>query len=102
MSDEIEVEVIAKRAVSIASKQSFALGNSGNNNIGIPITLVGPLFWCCIMMFSFTKMPILLFVLTTIAETVIGYGMKIRGGIVGMIRIMKYNTFSSKRKSVRN
>ena len=37
MSNQIEEEITIKRAVAKASIKSFALGNSGNNGIGVPV-----------------------------------------------------------------
>ncbi len=102
MSNEIEEEITIKRAVAIASIKSFALGNSGNNGIGVPVTFLGPLFWACILTFNFTKLALILFPIIFLVEATVGFGMRFRDGIAGILRIITYSLFSSKRKSVRN
>jgi hypothetical protein len=102
MSDEMDYEVTTKRAVSIASKKGYVLGNSNNNDTGVPLTIVGPAVWIAILSFSLTKIPLFILFFLIITEFVIGYALAIRGGLVGALSILKYNVFSTKRKNVRN
>ncbi|OUV23009.1 MAG: hypothetical protein CBC55_02905 [Gammaproteobacteria bacterium TMED95] len=102
MSNEIDEEVTIKRAVAIASQKSFVLGNSGNNGIGIPVTFVGPLFWACILTFNFTKLALILLPITLAIEAVVGFGMRFRDGIAGIMKNIAYSVFSTQRKCVKN
>lgn len=103
-NETLEVEVIAKRPVAVASYQAYIFGNTNNSGIGIPTYIVASLAWYTLLPFMPLpfKVKVTMLVLATILETVIVYGMRIRGGIFGALAIMKYSITSSKRKTVRN
>jgi hypothetical protein len=104
MDDDIDFESTKKRLVAVASKKAFILGNKNNSDKGLPLTLIGPvgcIVFLCVV-FQVIKIPLFILFLLVIVEFVVGYGVSIRGGLVGMLSILKYNVFSSKRKNIRN